>query len=441
MTHLDSNSGEHERFRELAAAATCGPLTTEESEELEYHIRACEQCRSVLHEYQILANDGFALLARGYEHSEKLGRWNARRWNEAAARRGLLSAAEEPGKPQTSTIFQSVHRPVLGRAAWTAALAACLLAGVGIGTWQVRNWYSNRPTSAAVSVDGRMAEVLSAKQAAESAATVQAGELARLQAESIAKRVAFEELQSRFEDLQKRLQEERAAVRTEIKDLTQAKAGSETQLGQVSRQRDQLSEQLRKTRDAYDLVQAELASLRADRDKAKLQLASVETQINELTALNQEQERRLKDNEQYLSSDRDIRDLMSARNLYIADVFDVDGHSRTRKPFGRVFFTRGKSLLFYAFDLDQQSHLKSASTFQVWGQKETVQNETARPVDLGILYLDSEANRRWSLHFDNPRTLSEIDAVFVTVEPHGGSPKPTGRPFLFATLQKEPNHP
>src|SRR6202035_3072987 len=129
------------------------------------------------------------------------------------------------------------------------------------------------------------------------------------------------------------------------------------------------------------------------------QLASLETRIDELASDNQKQDRRIQDNEQYLSSDRDIRDLMSARNLYIADVFDVDGHSHTRKPFGRVFFTRGKSLLFYAFDLDQQSHLKSASIFQVWGERETVQNETARPIDLGILYLDSEANRRWSLHF------------------------------------------
>jgi hypothetical protein len=286
-----------------------------------------------------------------------------------------------------------------------------------------------------------MAEVLSAKRTVESAMAVQSGDLARLQAENATKRLAFEELQSRFQDLQQHLQEERAAARADIKDLTQAKAGSETQLSQLSLQRDQLSEQLQKARQAYDLVEAELASVRGERDKARLQLASVETHINELSVLNQEQERRLKDSEQYLSSDRDIRDLMSARNLYIADVFDVDGHSRTRKPFGRVFFTRGKSLLFYAFDLEQQSHLKSASTFQVWGQKETVQNETPRPVDLGILYLDSEANRRWSLHFDNPRTLSEIDAVFVTVEPNGGSLKPTGRPFLFATLQKEANHP
>jgi hypothetical protein len=31
--------------------------------------------------------------------------------------------------------------------------------------------------------------------------------------------------------------------------------------------------------------------------------------------------------------------------------------------------------------------------------------------------------------------------VFVTVEPHGGSEKPSGKPFLYAYLKMGPNHP
>src|SRR5580704_12805035 len=78
---------------------------------------------------------------------------------------------------------------------------------------------------------------------------------------------------------------------------------------------------------------------------------------------------------------------------------------------------------------------------QAWGQKETPQGETAQPVNLGILYMDNETNRRWALRCDDPQQLAEIDAVFVTVEPHGGSQKPTGKPFLYAMLRKEANHP
>jgi len=42
---------------------------------------------------------------------------------------------------------------------------------------------------------------------------------------------------------------------------------------------------------------------------------------------------------------------------------------------------------------------------------------------------------------DDAKRLAQIDAVFVTVEPNGGSPKPSGKPFLFAYLKIDPNHP
>lgn len=436
MTHFGANPGEHQRYGELAAAATCGTITAEEREALESHLQVCEECRTIFREYQILTNEGFALLAPGYEHREESGRWN-----EAAARRRLLASAEEPEEVSSRIASPPAHRFLRRRVTWAAALAACFLVCLLLGTWRLGNLQGRSTKLPEVSLNNRVVELLSAEKSTEATLAVQADDLTRLQADSSAKRHAFEQLQSRFQELQKRSQEERTAAQTGMESLSQAKAGAEARVTQVSQERDRLSEQLRSALQAYDLVQADLANLRAERDKVRLQLASVETKLSELTALGEEQERRLKDNEQYLSSDRDIRDLMSARNLYIADVFDVDSHSHTRKAFGRVFFTRGKSLLFYAFDLDEQSQIKNASTFQVWGEKETAQSEQARPVDLGILYLDSEANRRWFLRFDNSQTLSQIDAVFVTVEPHGGSRKPTGKPFLFATLRKEANHP
>jgi len=59
---------------------------------------------------------------------------------------------------------------------------------------------------------------------------------------------------------------------------------------------------------------------------------------------------------------------MGARSLYITDVVDVDKNGHTRKPFGRIFYTKGKSLVFYAFDLDQHRGLHNAA-FQLWGQR------------------------------------------------------------------------
>jgi anti-sigma-K factor RskA len=103
-----------------------------------------------------------------------------------------------------------------------------------------------------------------------------------------------------------------------------------------------------------------------------------------------------------------------------------------------VFFTKGKSLIFYAYDLDRHDGQRRESTFQAWGRRG---RNFGQALPLGIMYLDSSAKRRWVLRLDDPSTLAKIDAVFVTVEPSGGSEKPTGNPLLFAYLKIEPNHP
>jgi uncharacterized protein YdcH (DUF465 family) len=223
--------------------------------------------------------------------------------------------------------------------------------------------------------------------------------------------------------------------------LSTAKAEREEEFRRVSDERNKLADQLHDAEQSYQLVQAELASLRAEHERVLLRATSLESKIDDLAATVHDQDRRLKDDEQYLSSDRDIRELMGARKLYIADVFDVDSGSRTRKPFGRVFYTQNKSLIFYAFDLDHQPGVKNASAFQVWGQRDAESGEKKHATNLGILYMDSESNRRWVLRLDDPKQLAEVDAVFVTVEPHGGSQKPTGKPFLYALLRREANHP
>jgi hypothetical protein len=60
---------------------------------------------------------------------------------------------------------------------------------------------------------------------------------------------------------------------------------------------------------------------------------------------------------------------------------------------------------------------------------------------MGIFYMDNEANRRWVLKFDNQKIMEQVDAVFVTVEPNGGSEKPSGKQLMYAYLRAAPNHP
>jgi hypothetical protein len=155
-----------------------------------------------------------------------------------------------------------------------------------------------------------------------------------------------------------------------------------------------------------------------------LEMQKLSEQLTEQTEI-LERERTL------LAAGRDIHDLMGARNLHIADVFDVDSKGKDQKAFGRVFYTEEKSLIFYAFDLGDRNTAKRNASFQVWGTRGPTQNPAR---SLGLFYVDDQKQNRWVLKFEDPRILAEIDSVFVTIEPPGGSAKPTGRKFLYAYL-------
>jgi hypothetical protein len=161
-------------------------------------------------------------------------------------------------------------------------------------------------------------------------------------------------------------------------------------------------------------------------------------QIKDLLGQLKNTQQTVSNQEDLLDHDRDIRDLMGARDLYIAEVYDVARNGATQKPFGRIFYTKGKSLIFYAYDLDRQSGAKNASTFQAWGRRD---GDTQDALNLGVFYQDNTAKKRWVLKSDDPAALEQINAVFVTVEPNGGSERPSGKPLLFAYLKIEPNHP
>ena len=171
----------------------------------------------------------------------------------------------------------------------------------------------------------------------------------------------------------------------------------------------------------------------------QFRIASLELQVDRLSQQTHEHEEAAKRSQQYLEADRDVRELMGARQLHIADVYDVDARGQTSAPFGRVFFTKGRSLIFYGFDLDQQPGYRDTKAFQAWGR---LQSGQVAPVNLGVFYLDNENKRRWALKFDNAKILDEINAVFVTVEPKGGSKQPTNKPFLLTYLHTSSlNHP
>lgn len=218
---------------------------------------------------------------------------------------------------------------------------------------------------------------------------------------------------------------------------TDLRAGDTTKQD-LAQQRSELAQKLDAAQSNSQAMQQKLDSLTQqsaqDADRTRIS----DAKINDLTRLLRDREVALNEKDELLSHDRDIRELMGARDLYIAEVHDVARDGETQKTYGRVFYTRGKSLIFYAFDLNEQAGLKQASAFQAWGRRGP---DRQQALSLGIFYQDNASKKRWVLKCEDPKTLAQIDAVFVTVEPNGGSHKPSGKSLLFAYLKVDPNHP
>jgi hypothetical protein len=138
---------------------------------------------------------------------------------------------------------------------------------------------------------------------------------------------------------------------------------------------------------------------------------------------------------QLASAGNDVRELMASRKLHVIDVRDSDANGNPGPAFGRVFFTEGKSLTFYAFDLDRATNAKH--NFEVWAAPETGKNA---PRSLGFLEADAKTPGRWVLKVENPGLVNQISSVFVTVEPAIDSKQPNGPKLLYAYLG-DANHP
>jgi hypothetical protein len=413
----------HEFYSELCALALSGTLSVAERAELTDHFKTCQECRKTYSEYMVLVREGIPMLADGYEHEGEPREDLIRRYDLTSRRASRVS---DVVKSFHLTSFQPFRQVALYAGSFAVA-AACLALGVRLG--EHRNALQKQPLQlqGAASADRSFQRLLDEKNQASQLLSVESGRLDYLQRESSQRESEIGNLKTELQTWQDHANE-----------LARSKLSSDEQLHAVFQERDSVATRLEETQALYEKSQGELETLRSEKESTLSHMASLEEQVGILLGVNREDERRIKEQEQFLASDRDIRELMGARNLYIADVFDVDSGSRTQKAFGRVFYTQGKSLIFYAFDLDSQPGMKQGSIFQAWGQRET---EQAKPLNLGVLYRDNVSNRRWALRFDDPAQLAQINAVFVTVEPNGGSREPTAKPFLYALLRAKPNHP
>jgi hypothetical protein len=412
-----SENPPHDGFLKLCAVATSGQLSPEERRKLEEHLESCESCREAMDQYEAIV--GHVLPAMAPEFLRTLD-FDENAWSESDLHSGW-EKNRQPGHEQNP-------RPPGVLTRWrflSYAAAAVLLGAAGMSIYKLgvqRGMDRGQgiaavtpPRSAsAVAAPGPERQILE-EQIRKSDAAIQ---LLRLQLDQQSATVA-------------RLKEERNQFEVQ---LQQGSSGSEA----LVQQRNELEKQLSAAQAHNVRLQTVLDELTAGSQQDSRQTKELTAQLAALQLQVKDQQDTIEQQQELLAHDRDIRELIGARDLYIAEVYDVAGAGVNKKPYGRLFYTKGKSLIFYAYDLDQNKGLKNGATFQAWGRRGPDWNQA---LNLGMFYEDSAAKKRWVLRFDDPKTLAQIDAVFVTVEPNGGSRKPSGQRLLFAYLKIEPNHP
>jgi anti-sigma factor RsiW len=423
----------HEYYTELCALCTSGSLTEAEQAELSAHLRDCPSCSQLVLSYRAVVKTTATLLA---PLAQAEAPSPSKPWSVENAKKQLLNriaadrAAQQPHLvPQSLPAAPNMSRMFASLAA--ALMLAALLAGAAFQWGEIRGRriaiHTPGPVPAETQPTGQIEAPLRERAELDARLEAQNREVLRLERELQLQSELIAESKASQSTLENTASEQNAAI---------AALGSDKR--SLTAERDAVARKLQEAQDALKATEQRLDVLQGEHNRQLLRVASLQARVDDLSSTLKESEEAVQRAEKFLASDRDIRDLMGARDLYIADVFDIDREGKTQKAFGRVFYTGGKSLIFYAFDLDRQPGVREASTFQAWGRRGP---DDKHPLSMGVLSMDNVANRRWVLRFDDPKVLNEIDAVFVTVEPKGGGRKPTGKQLLFASLRTPPNHP
>jgi len=420
----------HEHFEELCSLAVLGELSPEELTELEKHLCECPECRVAYADFIALTGEHLPAAERS---SVRVARKAAPEVTATLRQATFARVANEGFHISQEAIAGAVHRSTravewLGDVAWSTRarlsrvtiVVTLLVVGVA-GVVFVHHDAARRHQ-----VEGLMSSLYHAQ---DDAARLKK-QLDHAADSKWAARLDVS-LQQQLNAARERGAQFDAEHQRDIRLLRVLEA----QVSQLESQAANAVQDAQNKDSELATLRGQMEAMRADASQKESDLVAQQYRISELSDQLSAQKTALDREQQLLAEGRDIRDVMGARNLHIIDVHDQTAHGESR-PFGRIFLTEGKRLIFYAYDLDS-ANLKNAS-FQAWGQ----QADGGRAaLNLGIFYIDDQKQSRWALKVEDPNLLKAIDSVFVTVEPHGGTKKPSGKKLMYAYLRNPINHP
>jgi hypothetical protein len=412
---LHNGVTEHEPNAVRCALAAGGLLEAEEQIGFQKHIEECGECRS---DYEALSH---LVLQNLPEVPQTLRqRWALFRTKPLPyARERFLGRARAEGvvfsrEMQNPTSSVTWYR---GTVLTLSAVASLVLLAIGRTLFYIRQTPSGRAgydaTAEQIVKLNRHNDALNAR-------------LSQLNDSLAARQHEIQHLRTQLEN---------AAATVESLRINGERA--QVQAERSSSHNAQLLDEFRDQEKLLAKAKDETARINALRANDEAPLVAEMVRVAELTDKLRIASATLDMERQLAASGQDVRALMAARQLHVIDVRDTDPNGQPGKAFGRVFLTEGKSLTFYAFDLNEDQPANTKRIFQVWAVLDASKNSAS---SLGFLKVDAKAPGRRVLRVDNPELVKAINSVFVTVEPAAGGKQPSGQKLLYAYLGR-PNHP
>jgi hypothetical protein len=425
----------HEHYEEICAIASIGQASGAELAELQQHLASCAECRQRYSDFMEIQASHYAVTTEDPELSA----------SEATAcidstlmRERFFKRAESQGivfsHAGTETLLPEPRIRLFTPKTWPVLVARAAAGMFLAGAVGLSGYYLGGRRIRTASVTQRSSDSPSVSRV-EADRQRRRSRLASLEAENQSLTTELESLKSsyaRASSAAARLQDDNAETKKQRSALLADLKGRDEAI-------DKLQKRVEESQADVASVHAELETAQGGRVEDQATLIESQLRIRDLSEQLAEKSSALEREKELLAAGRDVRELMASRNLHIVDVFDTDTKGKTSPAFGRIFLTEGKSLIFYAYDLNDPRVQSAGYHYRVWGKRE---GPSQRARSLGIFYSDDKSQKRWVLQYDDPKVLQEIDSVFVTLEPpNGNQTQPKGDKLMYAYLRGQANHP
>ncbi len=401
----------HEKYELLCALSAARQLDSDAQRDLDLHVQECGPCRTALEEFQEAARSVSSGRVRPDAVVDAVERPNS-------ASRFLNYARSQGIRFSDAAALMLQHRPIqrfrFPKVAYATAIGALVL-GLSVGL----AFKSSRTRKSAQTPPAAQIQPPPNQAVNPDVDHKLVAELESELANALNRPNEIPQLREKISEEKKRSTDLLADIAerdTIIKQLQASAAGTEKNLA---------------------AAQVTIASLNNKNDQAVAELVAERVRSASLSEDLRNEKASAEQERELSAATREVRELMGARRLFMVDVYDGADRSRFNRSFGRVFYAEGKSLIFYAFDLDKVKSAKRV-TFQAWGERGKDRGSVRH---LGDFFIDDVAQKRWVMKVEDPEKLKAIDAIFVTVEPGKGTDRPTGEKLLYAYLGGQPNHP